>query len=99
MGDKPLKFGGWGLSKTGGRESAVKATENKKWMVTKKKTNPAKKTKIKKSIFFHNGARENRPLTPTKKDPRTTLWTTGTSGEALFDKPLNTFAVIRYIGT
>ena len=55
-----------------------------------------KKEKKKKSnIFFHNGARENRPLTPTKNDPRAALWTTGTSGKALFDKPLNTFALYR----
>ena len=31
------KFGGWGLCATCGRESKVKATENRKWMVTKKK--------------------------------------------------------------
>ncbi len=37
------KFGGWGLCATCGRESEVKATENKKWMVTEKKRNPAKR--------------------------------------------------------
>ena len=37
------KFGGWGLCATCGRESAVKATENKKWMVTEKRKNPAKR--------------------------------------------------------
>jgi hypothetical protein len=37
MEDTSLKFGGRGLCRTGGRESEVKATENKKWMVTKKK--------------------------------------------------------------
>ena len=31
------KFGGWGLCATCGRESEVKATENKKWMVTEKR--------------------------------------------------------------
>ena len=56
MGDKPLKFGGWWLSKTGGRESAVKATENKKWMEGGKTKNPAKrgvkKKKEKKNFFW-----------------------------------------------
>ena len=37
------KFGGWGLCATCGRESEVKATENKKWMVTEKRKNPAKR--------------------------------------------------------
>ena len=37
------KFGGWGLCATCGRESQVKATENKKWMVKKKRRNPAKR--------------------------------------------------------
>ena len=37
------KFGGWGLCATCGRESQVKATENKKWMVTKKKKKSGKK--------------------------------------------------------
>ncbi len=71
-------------------------------MVTKQesewKRKRRKNKKNKSKCFFHNGARENT-LTPTKKAPRAALWTTGTSGEALFDKPLNTFAVIRYIGT
>ena len=37
------KFGGWGLCATCGRESEVKATENEKWMVTKKRKKTAKK--------------------------------------------------------
>ena len=42
------KFGGWGLCATCGRESEVKATENKKWMVTKKKKKSGKKRGWKK---------------------------------------------------
>ena len=54
-----------------------------------------KEEKNKKVKLLCNiGARENRPLTPTKKDPRAALWTTGTSGKVLFDKPMNTFALI-----
>ena len=51
MEDTSLKFGGWGLCRTGGRESAVKAKENKK------KTNPAKRgvRKKKKKSFFWSG--------------------------------------------
>ena len=41
-------FGGWGLCATCGRESEVKATENKKWMVTKKKKKSGKKRGWKK---------------------------------------------------
>ena len=55
MEDTYLKFGGWGLCRTGERESEVKATENKKWMVTKIKTNPAKRgvrTNQKKKLFL-----------------------------------------------
>ncbi len=59
----------------------------------KKKRQIQQQQKKKSKIVFHYGVRENRPLTPTKKDPRA-LWTTGTSGKALFDKPLNTFALI-----
>ena len=58
MEDTYLKFGGWGLCRTGERESEVKATENKKWMVTKIKTNPAKRgvrTNQKKKNFFWSG--------------------------------------------
>ena len=36
MGGTSLKFGGWGLCATCGRESQVQATENKKWMAKKK---------------------------------------------------------------
>ncbi len=43
MEDTSLKFGGWGLCRTGGRESAVKATENKKWMEEEKKDKSDKK--------------------------------------------------------
>ena len=42
------KFGGWGLCATCGRESEVKATENKRWMVTKKKKKSGKKRGWKK---------------------------------------------------
>jgi hypothetical protein len=57
MEDTSLKFGGWGLGRTGGRESAVKAKENKKWMEKKKETNPAKRgvRKKKKKSFFWSG--------------------------------------------
>jgi hypothetical protein len=44
--------------------------------------------------FGHNGARENRPLTPTKRALRAALWTTGTSGKVLFDGRLTTYAII-----
>ena len=76
---------------------AVKGTKTGKWMERrrrKKNDKSGKKKTKKKNIFFHFGARENRPLTPTKKDPRAALWTTGTSGKALFDKPMKTFALI-----
>jgi hypothetical protein len=40
----------------------------------KKKTNPAKKKGLeKKKNFFHNGAREDRPMTPTKRALRAAL--------------------------
>ena len=44
--------------------------------------------------FGHNGAREDRPLTPIKKALRAALSTTGTSGKALHDAYSNTFAPI-----
>jgi hypothetical protein len=55
MEDTSLKFGGWGLCRTRGRASAVKATENKKWMERKKTKNPAKRgvrKKRKKKLFL-----------------------------------------------
>ncbi len=58
MEDTSLKFGGWGYCRTCGRKSQVKATENKKWMVKKKKTNPAKKgveKKTKKMVSMVRG--------------------------------------------
>ena len=58
MEDTSPKFGGWGLYRTGGRESEVKATENKKWMVTEKRKNPAKRgveKKIKKLVEMVHG--------------------------------------------
>ncbi len=54
MENTSLKFGRSGLSRTGGRETLVKATENKKWMVTKKNTNPAKRWPV--------GGSTDRPL-------------------------------------
>jgi len=60
----------------------------------KTKNNGKKLVPKKKQIFFHNGARENRPMTPTEKALRAALWTTSTSGKALFDRTLNTLAHI-----
>ena len=71
----------------GDKKRKVDGEEKKK----KKRQIRQKKQKKKK---FHFGARENRALTPTKKAPRAALSTTGTSGKALFDKPMNTFALI-----
>ena len=57
MGDTSLKFGGWGLCATCGKESQVKATENKKY---RKKKNPAKtgvEKKQKKTVeMVHGGS-------------------------------------------
>ena len=65
MEDASLKFGGWGLCRTGGRESAVKAKENKKWMEEKKNTNPAKRGVRKKKTFFgRDGLWGDRPIDP-----------------------------------
>ncbi len=51
--------------------------KNKKSMVRKrrKKSNKSGKKGVAKKdqIFFHNGARENRPMTPTKKALRAAL--------------------------
>ena len=80
----------------GGRR-AVKVTKTGKWMERRRRKNNDKSgnnNKTKSKIVFHNGAWENRPLTPTKKDPRAALWTTGTSGKALFDKLMTTFTLI-----
>ena len=52
MENTSLKFGGWGLCRTRGRASAVKATENKKWMERKKTKNPAKRGVRKKKMFW-----------------------------------------------
>ena len=59
------KFGGWGLCATCGRESKVKATENRKWMVTKKKKNPAKRgveKKMKKLVTMVRGGIDRAAL-------------------------------------
>jgi hypothetical protein len=48
----------------------------------------------KSKIFGLHGARENRPITPTKRAPRPALWTTSTSGKALDDKLSNIFTLI-----
>ena len=89
MEDTYLKFGGWGLCRTGERESEVKATENKKWMVTKIKTNPAKRgvrTNQKKKTFYgRDGLWGDRPSDPFQMALRATLWTIGTSGKMLYD--------------
>ena len=81
-----------------GRRKTVKVTKTGKWMERKreKKTrDPAKKRVEKKSkIFGLHGARENRPITPTKRAPRPALWTTSTSGKALDDKLSNIFTLI-----
>ena len=59
------KFGGWGLCATCGRESQVKATENKKWMVTEKRKKTAKKgveNKMKKLVTMVRGGIDRSTL-------------------------------------
>ena len=89
MEDTSLKFGGWGLCRTRGRASAVKATENKKWMERKKTKNPAKRgvrKKKKNNIFFgRDGLWGDRPIDPFQMALRAALWTIATSGKALDD--------------
>jgi hypothetical protein len=81
----------------GGRRT-VNVTKTRKWMERKrrKKTkDPAKKGVGKNSkIFGLHGARENRPITPTKRAPRPALWTTSTSGKVLDYELSNIFTLI-----
>ncbi len=57
----------------GGRKR-VKVTKKGKWMERKRrKKNDKSGEKKKKKVKFIFGARENRPLTPTKKDSRAAL--------------------------
>ena len=80
------KFGGWRLCATCGRESEVKATENKKWMVDRKKEKKEKKGGCKKNEKIgHDGPWGDRPIDPFQKALRAALWTIGTSGKALYD--------------
>ncbi len=59
----------------------------------KKNTDPAK-IGVGKNKFGKFVAREDRPMSPTKKALKVALRATCTSGKALYDKRLNTFAVI-----
>jgi hypothetical protein len=59
------KFGGWRLCATCGRESEVKATENKKWMVDRKKKKKGKKgveKKMKKLVTMVRGGIDRSTL-------------------------------------
>jgi len=70
----------------------VNVTKTRKWM--ERKRSGKKRVGKKSKIFGLHGARENRPITPTKRAPRPALWTTSTSGKALDDKLSNIFTLI-----
>jgi hypothetical protein len=70
--------------------------KNKKIHGEEEKKKTTKRGVAKKSQFFStsNDARKTRPMTPTKKALRAALLSTSTSGKALHDEPLTTFASI-----
>ncbi len=92
MGDTSLKFGGWRYCRTCERKSQVKATENKKWMGTKKRQIRQKKgLKKKNEKNGLDGSWGDRPRDPSRLALGAALWTIGTSGKALYDCKKTTF--------
>ncbi len=83
MANTSPKFGGWRLCATCGRESEVKATENKKWMVTEKRKKNGKKKGLEKQIG-QDGSRGDRPFDLFQLSLKAALWTIGTSGKTLY---------------
>ena len=104
MGQWVVQEGGWGYEEhspkiwCGVAECEVSRTEDSEdhsKHKTKQNEDPAKKrvAKIKKN-FGLNGARGDRPLSPSKMPPRPALWTTSTSGKALHDGHKDIFVPI-----